>query len=414
MSSIFSQGANSVVYRNSIAWWYRAADNRNLRLYDFVLDTFTQITVPQIAGSPWTNSGSSFLHVHQNHLFLAYPDSVSLDLGIWRLDGTSMTFVIAMTPRASNTGVSNSPCLFSDGDDLIAFTNNDAGVRHAGRISGVLPGETPLDTPIDSILSTLPAIINPESCYYPITVLDPDPDQPTDYFWHSDGNYNEGSFNLFRRPSRTITHDPETGGPFVVNDIVTQAVTGAQGRITEVLSGSFRMVQIGSIAFDATNILSGSVSGATAPATSPLTETNVISVGAGVSSANFGLPCVTDGALPRIPTKGSGRPTWDGQPVEILGGKTEWFFRVHGTDVVLNLQMFFSPTEGAPSELATLVNGSLTVVSGSPATTPTIADGATITNVTPDGGVALYKFEHDANADNIGEGQGYTAFLDIA
>jgi hypothetical protein len=53
-------------------------------------------------------------------------------------------------------------------------------------------------------------------------------------------------------------------------------------------------------------------------------------------------------------------------------------------------------------------------VSGSPATTPTIADGATITNVTPDGGVALYKFEHDANADNIGEGQGYTAFLDIA
>lgn len=72
----------------------------------------------------------------------------------------------------------------------------------------------------------------------------------------------------------------------------------------------------------------------------------------------------------------------------------------------------------APSEVTAIHNSGLgfDLLNGPfpPLTTPTISDGQTIANVTPDDGGAIFSFQHDANTDNISSGQGYTALLDIA
>ena len=399
--------SHSCVYRNSIVWHDKTNDGFEIRMWDFVLGVGVKHQLPGQTGS-----FRGTVIVHQNNLY-AIDIGTGNDLRVWRLDGSVFTDLGVLVTDVVNTSGVNVG-VWSDGDDLIVASPGSVTGVTAARVSNLLFGETMSSVLIDSIFSGL---LLGEGSIVPYVCTTPSPlaSDKTIYFWHRDGNnFDLGSFNLYRWNYRRITHSAVTGGPFQVNEVVTQSVTGGYGVVTDVGAGYLGITDKKGAGFDAVNTLTGADSGATANATSLLLETNVTALGTGIAASHFGLPSENDGGTIRIPTKGLGRPGWDGFPVEVLGGRTKWFFRVYGTGVAFDLRMFFSPVEEAPDQLASLVNGTLIVESGTPATTPTITDGMTIANVTPDDGVALYSFQHDADTDNISEGQGYSARLDIA
>ena len=106
---------------------------------------------------------------------------------------------------------------------------------------------------------------------------------------------------------------------------------------------------------------------------------------------------------------GTSRVALEGAQVEEAGGIIKQEFRVWGTGPVINVKVYFSPDEIAPSTEATL--SAVAVESGSPATTPTLSSN-TINNITPDDGATLYSFRWTATTNGIGEGQGYTLMMD--
>jgi hypothetical protein len=390
----------STVFQNSIAWLIQGNDG-GLLVHDLVLDSSIK---PTLTGPTGSDTSSSDLLVHKNKLFIAYFHNTTMTVD--RLDGSSLTNVFSSGHFNSNgSGV----VMFSDGDEIILFFDQfSAGANKAFAITD--PTGSPGSVDISSVLGGI-SHTSPHGWNRYIS-LDPDPSQPTVYLWHNAGDLNTGTFDLYRYRYRQIGHDAPTGS-FTIGETVSQAVSGATGRVMESSGTTLDLTDVTGT-FNASDTITGADSGATASANSPLAYQTLVSLGSGVSKANFGLPSIADGGLNRVPVKGAARPGWDGQPVEVLGGRTKWFFRLHGSGPAVNLEMFFSPVEEAPDRSSTLVNGTLVVESGSPATTPTITNGQTIDNVTPDGGVALYSFQHAATTDGIGEGQGYTALLDIA
>jgi hypothetical protein len=406
-----SQPGHSIVFRDSIWWLAQSNDGQEVRQYDFTLDNAVEWDLANGGNTTYDKT----LHVHQNTLFVAGLEILSNDnAAIWRFDGAGFT-KLQWPAEVIVVNVGSSYGLWSDGDDLImAFQNvNGVGNKFAVRAANTLLGEggviwTDITSPVLSNCAT-----SADASYIPFVSTDPDPSvgEQRVYFWQRNGNFNAGTFNLFRFEYRQLPTGVHTGAFQIGEEVTDGSATGIVTDIVVDTSLSLTNVQgtwgAGSV--------TGADSGATATSSGGLAEVAATSLGTGDAlGSNFGFPADAQGGLIRVPTKGSARPTWDGLPVEVLGGTTKWFFRVYGTGAAINLQMFFNFYEEAPDQLAALVNGSLVVESGAPATTPTITNGTTIDNITPDDGVALYSFEHAANTDNVPEGQRYTASLDIA
>ena len=398
----------SVVYRQAIYWIVRDSGNgTRVQVYDFQTDSASELSLPDQA-----NLGPhSDIYVHKNKLYVSYTNTSSQP-NLARLDGASFTLISA-SPTTSTIDDGSAMVLFSDGDDLIlVYPPDTGGVPEVFRYTDPTSVSNPAPfTDISSAWSGISGLgaIHGWSKYVSSA---PDPEFPTVYLWLNEGGYNTGTYNLYRYRYRQIAHGSVTGGPFTLGEFVEQSNSGARGRIMESDGSSLDLTDV-SGTFNNTDTITGDDSGAFAAATSLLTEQAPVSIGPGISAANYGIVHEADGGLARIPVKGAARPSWDGQPIEEISGVTRWYFRVYGSGSAVDLSMYIDDGERAPDFLATLVNASLIVESGSPATTPTITNGASIDNVTPDDGATLYSFQHDADTDNIAEGQGFTAFLDL-
>jgi len=396
---------HSIVYNDSIFWWADSNDGIEVRSYDFALGNALEHNVPEL-----TIDNSSTFHVHQGELFVAGINNQGTDnAGLWRLDGTTFTPIDFGGDDPRNLGSSFG--MWSDGNDLILCFQTTLPTKNAWRVSNVLFGESFSVTDINTILTNCASTAM--ASYIPFVSLDPDPSPAEQrvYFWQRTGDYNGGTFNLFRFNYRVITTDTHTGA-FALGEIVTGGTSGAIGLVTDIVVGmSLSMTNVTGT-FQSSEVLAGNIVGVT-NSTSTLADVPATALGTGIAGNNFGLPQVTDGGLDRIPTATSVRPAVDGLPVEITGSKTKLFFRVYGTGIpTIILEAFISPVSEAPDMLLTLVGGTLIVESGAPATTPTIS-GNQIINITADSGVALYSFQADLTAAGITSGQNYTLILDI-
>jgi hypothetical protein len=165
-----------------------------------------------------------------------------------------------------------------------------------------------------------------------------------------------------------LNHGTVTSGPFVAGTSITSSGTGV-GRIQTVYSDS--------IDIDVTSGL--------------FLDTEVITAGA--ASATLSADSID------LST-----------PVEEAGGQTKVYFRVRGTGSAINLQVYFNNGSEAPDALMNLVATTVTVEAGTPATTPTNSS-TQISNVTPDGGSAIYSVNLQATAAGILSGQGYSLLI---
>jgi hypothetical protein len=71
---------------------------------------------------------------------------------------------------------------------------------------------------------------------------------------------------------------------------------------------------------------------------------------------NFGLPRATDGGLDRIPSLGSARPAFSGQPTEVAGGRRRSFV-VWGTEATggdINVALYYNADSEAPDQRGTI------------------------------------------------------------
>jgi hypothetical protein len=355
--SAFSAGAvvcMSITFRSSLLWLYR---NR-VKIYDFQLDTFTELLSPTPTGS---NAGACaavidnkvLVSVNDTSNFKLYRidgasltglrtdlvtnqlsgstsavipvDSVQLDLsGITGTfsagdtisdDVTGATGIIAAGPAGAAYYVDaltitggvfgNNPCTGTSGTATITSVTNFRGClwlfvnfNVSGVVAWFFPRPAIDGTSFDISAAVLPAAwttIGQQANIVSYVALHPDPTDPGIYLWISTGALHAGSFDLWR-----------------FNNL-----------------------------------------------TSLLT-----SLGSGIAASSFGLPFGIDGGVDRIPALITARPAWAGLPIEELGGVTRWKFRCEGTGSALSLQMLHDPDEGPPSTISSLVNGSIVVESG--------------------------------------------------
>jgi len=347
----------SVVFRNSIAWAQADSNGPQLRQYDFALNTGSS---QYLAGINF-NAAATSLVVHQNVLFAFTDATPGGNTGLYRFGGVTWAQILVMTEGAPNhlaLNDGNGYTMFSDGDDLICMApslNIDPTVH---RISDVLPGGTPSVVSLSSFYTTFPS---GAGAFVSYKSVDPSPlvgDQAI-YLWYRSGSHNSGSWDLFRFNFRRITHGAVTGGPFLVNERVVQATSGAEGVVTNVGGGFLELTNVVGT-FDNTNVITGDDSTAFATATSLLLDQAPTSLGAGISAVNFGVPHGTDGGMERVPAKGLARPQFDGLPIEQLGGARRRFFRTYGVGADVDLKLFFSPVGEAPDFEATITAVAIT------------------------------------------------------
>ena len=413
-SSPLASGSNtswgpSIVYRDSIFWWFGGNDTNNIRSFNFSTLVHSE---HDLNFSSTTDVPGSNIHVHNDKLYVLDHDAAN-DTHLYRFNGTVFQSIGEITSSPTSNG--GAKCLFSDGNNLIAMFDLQSTTRLAFRLSNFETGfaHTPVDITNPVLDGGNPVESSDPRGFYPFLSTDPDPSvaEQRVYFWNNSGNKNGGTFDLRRFEYRIITFTT-IGGSFSLGETVTQAVTGASGVVVAVVAGvSLEMTDV-SGTFDATNILTGGSSGATGTATSLLVEQASTDLGIGLRADLYGLAMSTEGGLDRTPTATSVRPALEGVPVEIAGNKTKFFFRVDGAGTA-SLEAFASSSAEAPDRQLTLVDGTLIVESGAPATTPTIS-GNQITNITADSGVALYSFQAELSSANITEGLSYTILLDIA
>jgi hypothetical protein len=402
----------SLVYRDSIFWWLKGADGDYVRIYDFETSVLTSVSLP----SPSTSnvSQAAFI-VHRNNVFVAYANSAE-QLTLARWNGTAFD-AISTSPVAASMAAGAGIALVSDGDDLIIVYATVGGTQRALRYTSPQTATAPasfsdISTPA---MDNVPVIATSAQAWNSYVSIDPDPRIPTPYLWLNVGDYNSGTFDLFRWRYRQVTHGVPSGGTFEAGEWVRNVSTSAVARIVETDGSSLDLTDV-SGAFGSGNTviqITGSNVGTEATLTSGLTEQAMESLGAGIAATNYGVPHVSDGGFDRVrtPDTGFAKAEWGGGPVEEDDGLTRWFFRLRGPGGARDLRMFLETGESSPREEAELINGSLVVESGSPATIPTIVDGRTISNVTADGAV-LYSFLHKTGSAGIQEDDGYTAVLD--
>jgi hypothetical protein len=351
MSLVNSIG-HSVVYRDSIFWWLQGNDSvtTQIRAYDFNLGIASQHGSNQF----WGSSSATFLHVHKNNLYALGKQQSTSDIQLWRFDGVA--FGIIHTLTTNNAHSNGSHCLFSDGDDLIGIFPPSTVPMRAFRISNVLPGDSPSSVEITSPVLNGFADVQPHGAY-PFVSTHPDPStaEQRTFFWYRQGDYNSGTFNLFRFNYRKIDTGAHTGS-YVLGETVTGGTSGATGVVTDIVVGASLSLTDVVGTFQSLETLTGD-GGATSSSVTTLDEQQVTSLGVGVSGVNFGLPSVVDGGLDRIPTKGNGRPEWKGPATEILSGLRRRPIVVYGTAGTsgdIDVALYYSANSEAPDQRGTI------------------------------------------------------------
>jgi hypothetical protein len=352
MSLVNSIG-HSVVFRDSIFWWLQGNDSvtTQIRAYDFKLESASQHGSNQF----WPSSSAPFLHVHKNNLYALGKQQSTSDVQLWRFDGVA--FGIMHTLTTNNAHTNGSHCLFSDGDDLIGIFPPSTVPMRAFRISNVLPGESASSVEITSPVLNGFADVQPHGAY-PFVSASPDPSTAAQriFFWYRQGDYNSGTFNLFRFNYRKIDTGTHTGS-YILGETVTGGTSGATGVVTDIdVNTSLSLTDVVGV-FQLSETLTGD-GGATSLSCSTLDEEQVTSLGVGVSAANFGLPVATSG-LNRIPTKSRARPEWNGLSTELTGGVRRRPITVFGEGADIDVALYHSANEETPDQRSTLIGVSI-------------------------------------------------------
>ena len=413
-TSTVDRPGRSIVFQNSIFWLCKSstASGHDIYSYDLFLDSATAYDLPN-GGAGLTNGGSNShcFHVHQGHLFCAGAEILGTDgSAIWRFDsGVSWTKIELGNTTALNNGSSYG--MWSDGYDLIVAFQRTDGTRDLRRCINVLPSETPIISGNLGGTILVNCATTTSASYCPFLSVDPDPSlgEQRVYFWQLSGDFNSGTFNLFRFEYRQLPTGVHTGS-FQVGETVSDG-SGATGVVTDIVVDTSLSLTNVQGTWGAGSV-TGLTSGATATSSGGLAEVAAPALGVGIAGTNYGVPQATDGGLDRIPTAGAARPEWDGQPIEIVPSARQYYFRVYGTGSTISIKLYYSLSEEAPDTEATLA--AVAVVSGSPATTPSYNAGLNqIDNITPDDGATLYSLNHAATTDSIAVGQKYTVMMDI-
>lgn len=407
---------HSIAFRDSIFWLHQPAGNA-FQVVEHRLTTNTTTTYSILGNS---HRGAAFAIVN-NELYLhgfTSNNNVLNDWLIFRFTGISWVTVTSLTgfKRKGTSGQICGSCCWADGDDLIIFAGGETA-------PGAVDGDTfyritdPAGSPTVTDVTTLyltsgngADIFAPgggsavEFATWDVLIdNDTNPGQaPAIYLWRYGGSGQAGTRTAWTFNYRQITHGTVTG-TFSVNEIVTGTTSGATAKIAAVGSGFLSLTNVdesGGV-FQSGEPLT--TLGGSATSSSLLIEQPFTSDGTSIS-AIFALPHTVDGIGIRIPTKPAARAEIGdtANPPEETAAGTKYFFRVYGTGSIGVITIYISGDEEAPDTVATLT-GSVVVESGSPATTP-VRSGNTITNVTPDDGVALYSFVHDVATDGLSVG----------
>jgi hypothetical protein len=404
---------HSIAFRDSLFWFHITTGieiiERNLS---------TNITTTYNLSQMTSGSRLAAFAIVDNELYLCCTALMASPTDLFtvlRLFGGSwQTIATLPSIQIGNTGAQNGGCCgWADGSDLIVFAGGE-------NISGGADGDSffritdPAGTAtVTDISSSLLTAGNSGDIYLKgggsgvmtatwdvIVDNNTTPGQaPGIYLWRYPGPGQAGTRTAWTYNYRQISHGAVTG-TFSVNEIVTGTTSGATAKIAAVNGGSLSLTNVDETggAFQSGEPLT--TTGGSATSSSVLTEQPFTADGLSIG-AEFALPHTVDGIGNRIPTKPAARAEIGdaSNPPEETAAGTKYYFRVYGTGAVGVITIYLSTDEEAPDAIATLT-GSVVIESGSPATTPT-RSGNTITNVTPDSGVALYSFVHDVTADGL-------------
>jgi len=439
----FNTNSNTGVcrsYGSSLLWIMDGlVPTTSLFIYDFELDTATQITT-RPGGSANATEGNWEIYIYGNKIFLCTPYSTRVS----RLEGLTWVNVYQISADfPSAIGMRNA--LFTDPatGDLIVIVEEKIGTPQGSKVIQIkgaltksgLNDSSPTSDIVNLTLTVLPPLLlansktgaggtgthaNSTHDYYrtfvdnittpgtPVIFLAYSTSTtagiPTSggthnwYQWNGvsslmtlvgAGPTSEGNWYISEtlrgggeriptigaaRPvwdgAILLTHGAVTNGPFVVGEAVTSSGTGV-GVIETLYTGEMA-INVTSGLFLNTEVITGSPS--TAFAT--------------LSADSLDLST----------------------PTEEAGGKTKVFFRVRGTGSAINLQVYYNDGSEAPDTLMGLATTTVAVVAGTPATTPT-NNTTQISNVTPDGGSAIYSINLETTSAGILSGQGYSLML---
>jgi hypothetical protein len=134
------------------------------------------------------------------------------------------------------------------------------------------------------------------------------------------------------------------------------------------------------------------------------TDLELVSSGNGILN-NYAWPRNTIGGGERSPRSAAVElGDTANPPTEVIGG-TKLFFRAYGSAAAGTVTFRGTDTEETPTTIIPIIASSLTIESGSPPTTPAIS-GNTLTNFTPDNGVALYSVILDVGFTGVDIAEG--------
>jgi hypothetical protein len=438
-----SSNSTGTTYRNALIWCGGGnvgGGSGTAAYFDF--NTLTG-NVKSVSGGAISGGVHTDLCVIDDRLFLVnVPNFTSTS--DWEVQYWSGS-VWSLTANLTNSQIHNSwvdggaPCIFEDpsSGDLITIVPGSNAVPQEGEMVWRIasPAGTPVATEITNVVlpsNRRPGSGNSGAQWYSMVDNNTDPVNPVVYLYRAPGNGLAGTYTVYQwdgygdgvTPNDSLmlnpitlipgggatsistdfsicnfkdgvgerlptvlsaptdqgaraelgvnvvllTHSmPVTNGPFVLNDTITAAPSGATGTILIDNTGSLVVFPTNSTPFANLDVITGTTGGGSPPsATLSANQTN--------SSA---------------------------PPLEVSGG-TKRYFQVYGdAPSTVTIALYYNKEEGAPDTQGTIV--SVTLESGSPATTPSIS-GTTIINMTPDLGVCLWSLIQNSIADGFSVG----------
>jgi len=432
---------NARAFQSSIVWNIElditGAGDEILLIYDFTLGTATRITKSGSGVAP--NSACAHdLTIHKNQIYMNTWRNASPPRSyVNRLDGTAWTNVYDSSAHTGDQDNSVQRTLFTDPStgDLIAISIYDNGGQglYAIQIIGAntksgLTDASPGSDIVDLTLTVLPVELrtpNDSSGTWPDreALIEHFVDNVTTpgtpvvfvlvaqtasgnsnitttgnhkwYQWNGVGSPmtfvgtaaatgadwaisvssrgggeripTDGNARLVWDGATVLSHGSVTNGPFVVGEAVTSAGTGVG--VIETLYATSMAINVTSGVFLDTELITGGGSSATATLNADSADLH--------------------------------------SPTEIAGGFTKVYFRSRGSAAATGMEVYYDSDSETPVTQMNLIASTVTIEAGSPATTPTNT-GTTISNITPDGGSAIYSIQLDTNGAGILSGQGYS------